>query len=102
MYYDGYEDNKVVSLKAMVDGMIRSIDQMESKLSEYSNYQNDQLYIRRDELIQNMKGCNYSCKFCNTQCQVGYHDENMKHNCDRYGHNLRVFAGGVYQTESGM
>ena len=44
-----------------------------------------------------MKGCNWSCKFCKAQCQLGYHDDEMeKHSCDEYGHNLRVFAGGIF------
>lgn len=48
-----------------------------------------------------MRGCSYSCKFCNTQCQMGYHDETKNHSCDEYGHNLRVFAYGVFQSENG-
>jgi len=47
-----------------------------------------------------MKGCNYICKWCNTQCQVGYHqDGSENHSCDQYGHSLRVFGGGVIEVE---
>ena len=74
---------------------------MEQKLDEYSEYQKPQLQAMKDDIIQKMRGCSYSCKFCNTQCQMGYHDETKNHSCDEYGHNLRVFAYGVFQSENG-
>jgi len=50
-----------------------------------------------------MKGCSWECKFCKTQCQMGCHDdESIKHSCDEYGHSLRVFAGGVFLSQSGV
>jgi len=32
---------------------------------------------------------------------LGYHDDDdvIKHSCDKYGHNLRVFAGGMFSMD---
>ena len=72
---------------------------METKMEDYTNYKNQELLNQRDNMVQQMYGCNYECKFCKTQCQVGYHNENKKHNCAKYGHGLRANAGGIFQNE---
>jgi len=33
---------------------------------------------------------------------MGYHGDDKKHSCDKYGHNLRVFAGGQFIGNGGV
>ena len=47
------------------------------------------------------KGCPAMCLFCNRKCELKPHNDEVKHNCARSGHQMRVFGGGFLEGPSG-
>ena len=88
----------------MVKELIACIDR---KLKEIDAKKTDDLIDKGgaetmiNDLVKEAKGCFASCMFCNRKCELAPHSDDIQHNCDKRGHQMRVFGGGHLQGPAG-
>ena len=98
------EDSAIcLDLIIMAKEMIICIDK---KLSEEENKKPHELTDNSIEqqihsLVNEAIGCRELCNFCRRKCELKPHNQDQLHNCDRLGHQMRVFGSGCLENSSG-
>ena len=54
-----------------------------------------------NDLVNEAIGCRSLCKFCGRKCELKPHNQDQQHNCDRLGHQMRVFGSGIIEGPNG-
>ena len=86
----------VKELIACIDRKTKEID---SKQAE--DIMDKAIEATINDYVNEARGCPAKCWFCNRKCELAAHAEEIKHNCDRTGHQMRVFGGGFLEGPSG-
>lgn len=61
-----------------------------------------QVDVKVSDLFAKAIGCRSCCPFCGRKCQETQHQAVvLKHNCDKVGHQLRIYRGGTYSNQEG-
>ena len=99
-----HEDRAIcLDFPTMIKELIACVDREIKKLDAktVSALIGHEIQRQINDLVNEAKGCHAMCLFCNRKCELKPHNDEVKHNCSRKGHQMRVFGGGYLLGPSG-